>query len=145
MKKSGLSSDRSHKEQSRFIRLVDETFSNGKHFYWTHDAITEELKKRIFSTPMWDKVSAEVRGYVNGYWWALREELYRNRIVWALSLDGKLMSSQDVRDVCKAEDATGFQSDAWSRIDSNLSRHVWTDKQGKPLYDKPYDARFLNL
>lgn len=31
----------------------------------------------------------------------------------------------------------------WSRIDGDLSRHVWKDAQGNPMLHKPYDRKFI--
>lgn len=33
----------------------------------------------------------------------------------------------------------------WSRIDGDKSRHVWTDEQGNPLPDRPYDRKWREV
>ena len=80
----------------------------------------------------------------------MRDNLYRDHLLWVLSVDGKLMTSEEVDQKTIEEKGTKmseeeFYRSPWSRINGDLCRHVWTYKDGQPMYDKPFDRRFKDI
>lgn len=141
-KRSGISSKRAFDLQSMIENRLKSIISAAIDFKSTNETITENICKDIFESEEWKRLPEYRRAYVRGYYAALREEIYRHHIVWMLSCDGNLMLSKEVDALTKAEGFDRNKPTPWSRIDSNLSRHVWKDANGLPLKDKSFDARF---
>ena len=151
-KRSGISAARSHKLEKIFRERMSSIFSQGIRFQHTHEHMLKCIHSEILDTPEWKMVPERVRSYIEGYWKAKRDEVYQYHLVWVMSVDGKLMTNKEIIDALTEEekmyevtDKTGQYRSPWSRVNSNLSRHVWKDRDGKILLDKPYDARFLSV
>jgi hypothetical protein len=114
-------------------------------FRMTSDKIAE-LTREVFTSELYLRAPEYAKGYVHGFHEAKRDELYHGRIRWMLWLDGHLVTSKQVDERTKAEVGlaghTGYRS-PWARIDSDRSRHVWTDEKGNLLPDHPFDLRFI--
>jgi hypothetical protein len=149
-KRSDISGDRAYRIQEKMVARIADIYSNAKHFHQTHDTILENMSSKVWNDPELKKAPAYVRGYLMGYLKAISESLWNNNLVWVLSCDGKLITSKEV-DLLTAEEkrfppirykGEEYRS-PWSRINSDLSRHVWKSASGNPILDKPFNAKFL--
>lgn len=125
---------------------MDQVFSNARHFYWTDETIRQELKQKVFDNSIWKKLSAAAQAYVMGYWEAKRKDIWLHQVAWAMHIDGKLMTSKQVRELDKAERDAAQGKDyqgpyCKARFNEALSMHVWMDKDGNPLLDKPFNPK----
>lgn len=142
----GFTTERSVREQNRFIGILDQVFANARHFYWTDETIRQELKQKVFTNAIWLKLSAAAQAYVMGYWEAKRKDIWLHQVEWALHIDGKLMTSAQARALDKAErDAAGGKDYQHpyckERLNADLCVHVWKDANGNPRLDKPFNPK----
>ena len=147
----GLSSARSYRIQKAGKDRLSYIWLNAITFYYTWENIGKQVQE-VMSSPDMMKAPAHVHAYLRGYWDAKRESIWNEHTMWMLWCesasppkgDGKLMTSREVDDLTKLEavKTPGYNS-PWSRINSDLSRHVWLDRRtGLPLLDKSLDQKF---
>jgi hypothetical protein len=134
--------NRAYNIQSELKNNINYIYSNAIHFKLTHDDIVDQIREKVYDIARAKKVPQYVISFLDGYWEAKREEVYRNHIVWVLSIDGMLMTSKEV-DAWKASKDFSHDTSPWSRIDTESCRHVWKDNDGHPMLDKPFDRRFV--
>lgn len=153
----GITVQRAYKLQEKLTARIKDLMSQARHFHLTNEDIIDNMVQ-VRIHPDYHRAPRYVHAYCEGVYRTLREDIYNNRLMWVLSLDGKLVSSKEVDDLTLWEKehfpiaskscnvfpngSSGYKS-PWSRINNDLSRHVWKDVEGKPLLDKPFDARFL--
>jgi hypothetical protein len=148
-KRSGISFDRAYKIRIRLQQRVDTIMSCARAYRMTHEAITDKWVKDIRDSQEWKRSPEWVKSYIEGYWTAQKDTIYRYHLVWLLWLDGGLTSRHVVDTLTEVEKATGKDKEPnyrspWARIDNDRSRHVWLDAQGNARADSPYDAKWKN-
>jgi hypothetical protein len=146
MKRSGISIDRAEKLRGELRSAIANAFSLAQHFKLTADATRDTIGAAIKhassrGAPAW------VIAYARGYWDARRDEQYLHHFAWVMWCDDKLMTRDEIDALTRIEHEAGLDErhdyrSPWSRIDSDKSRHVWTDDEGNPLRDKPVDERW---
>lgn len=148
-RKSHISGTRAYDLQRKWISHIRLIYSEAIHFRLTRDDISDRIVSGVMNTPEWERVAKHIQQYVQGYWEAKRESLFQEHIIWALSVDGKLMLNKEVDLLTEEESlnpvlflSPGYRS-PWARVDSDMSRHVWKGMNGKPLFNKPFDRRFV--
>src|SRR5271167_4030125 len=102
-KRSGISGDRAYRIKQKLVQRLKDIVSNGMHFKLTHDEVCEQVRERVMGDSDWQKAPAYVHTYIQGVWDTKRDEMYRYHITWVLSLDGKLVSSEEVDELTKKE------------------------------------------
>ena len=151
-KRSGISSDRAYRIQRKMISKVADIYSTHVHFHTTYEDCSEALRVSVLSSAELALCPERVRAYIDGYCEAMRDQVWRRNVMWVLSCDGKLMTSKEVDELTRVEEAANSATpntfptkeyrSPWSRIDSDLSRHVWKSAEGLPMYDKPFTRKF---
>lgn len=165
-KRSGISGDRAYRIQVKLRQRLLDTISNCIHFHTTAEYLSAQVGA-VFGNPDLKRAPRYVSSYLRGVWDTKREDIQQHHLVWLLYCDGSLLTSEQVDELTLKEHTamwTAFcttwrkiptlqefiakllpsdYKSPWSRINSELSRHVWKDAQGNPLVDKPYDSRFL--
>lgn len=152
----GISADRAYKLQEKLTARIKDLMSQARHFHYTNEDISANMLAHVRLSHEWRKAPRYVHTYCDGVYRTLRDDIYRNHLVWMLSLDGVLRSSKEVDALTLTEKGMYTSSgdgwslvlnkeykSPWSRIDNDLSRHVWRSVAGTVLLDKPFDARFL--
>jgi hypothetical protein len=147
-KPKGISGERAHRLQRKFISRIDDIYHGSINCKLTYDEIREKIEKEVTGTSEWERVPEYVRAYINGYCEARLNELHQYHLVWVLSCDGLLMTSNEVNALTKSEEDIGINivpnySSPWNRIDSQKSRYIWKDANGLMLLEKPFSRRFL--
>lgn len=145
-KRSGISGNRAYKLKSRLVSRIADIYANAVHFKLTHDEISQKVRE-IMNDVDYKRLPTHAKEYIQGYWQAKRDEVYRYHITWVLSLDGNLLTSKEVDSITMLEKSLNLSvspdyKSPWSRINGDLSRHVWKDANGAPLRDKSFDVRF---
>ena len=155
-KRSGISSDRAYRIQRAMISRVSDIYSSHVHFHTTYEDVAEELRSTVHNSQELALCPERVRAYIDGYCEALRNNIWNTKVMWVLSVDGKLMTSKQVDELTRTARAENDANRAtpntfptkeyrspWSRVDVEKSQHVWIGKDGAPMYDKPFSHRFL--
>lgn len=133
--------------QSGLKERVNYVFDSAIRNHHTWQKINVDLLA-IYSSEAWAKVSENTREYFRGYIDARRHDIDHNHTVWIKSLGGHLVTTREI------ERLTGYEltlsrskhidyRSPWQRVNNDLSRFVWKDADGKPLLDKPLEAKFL--
>lgn len=102
-KKSGVSSSRAHRIQNTLMLRLKDIFSHTIHFKLTHNDMCDRILKDVIDSPEAKKAPKYVNAYIQGVWDTMRENLYKNHIVWLLSCDGMLMTHKEVNELTKKE------------------------------------------
>jgi hypothetical protein len=144
--RSGISIDRALRLREKLKLRAGDIFSRAIMFKWSHEDIQEETIK-LHASNEWKRSPGWVQSYLRGYIDARRDNIYRDNLMWVLSLDDKLVTSREVDTATKDEQELGITKctsyrTPWQRVDGEKSRHVWKDSEGQPMLDKPYDAKW---
>jgi len=135
--------NRAYRLMQGLLNNLDSIYNLAKHFKWSHEEIMEQTALKVYNAEH-HRLPAFERGQIYGYHQALRNQLW-NQMFWLLSVDGKLLTSKEVDALTALENEGPHQPDyrsPWSRVNSDLSRHVWADDQGQSLRDKSFDRKF---
>lgn len=149
--KSRISGARAHRLLRQWVVALNYIYNSAPLFMPSHAKLTEMVSTRIFITPEWSRVPSHVQAYILGMLEARRNEIHRHHLVWALSLDGMVLSRSQVDAMTEKErdelyrkyalKKTAPESDylsPWSRINGEESCYVWKDVDGTPRPDKPF-------
>jgi hypothetical protein len=152
--RSGISSDRAYRIQRKMESHLWDIYSQTVMFQRTHEQMSLQVSQQVYSSSNLQKAPAYVHSFLQGMLEVMRSNIYREHLVWALSIDGKLMTSKEVDQLTaqekKEQDLCGIPfnweyKSPWSRVDGDKCRHVWKKADGTPAYDRPYDGKFLPI
>lgn len=151
-KKSGIPFERAYRYQRKLVSRVGDIFLRAECCHMTSEKISERMREEVYESVEWRKTPEWVHAHVNGYYEAKRNELYRYHIGWVMWLDGELLTSKAIDALTlqenNAQRATPHTfpkeyKSPWSRIDSEKSRHVWIDREGNLLLNRPFDEKWV--
>lgn len=143
-KRSGMHGSTAYNWQVKLLSRVQDIYSTAMLFHQTHEHILKRLKEEVYEHPAWSKVPAYVQTYIAGWIKCKADSIYAHHLDWCLSVDGKLLTRKEVDALTNKESQDWALSEESSyrspraRCDTELSRHVWVDKQGNVLKDRPY-------
>ena len=110
-------------------------FRDAKQYHLSHSEILARFTERVTESPDWKRVPAYVQAYVFGYRDACMASVW-NSVVWLKSIDGQLLTTEEVEAMCKAEN--GLWPTPWARCDTDASCYVWRDANGQPIRDRRF-------
>lgn len=148
--RSGMRASTAYNHQARLLKQVQETYSLAVQLHLTYQEIAERLDQRVYSDPAWSRLPSYVQTYIFGWLECKRSEINRYHMVWLMSVDGQLLTSKEMSLLDEQERKYHFIYDAdhrsvWARCNMDLSRHVWCNRDGIPLKDKPHDGKFKEV
>ena len=138
-----MRSSTSYNWQQRFLATVQDIYAYAIQFHMPHEWILDQLGKRVYNTPAWKKVPAHVHTYIFGWQKCKANSIYAYHLEWCLSVDGKLLTREEVNALSDQEIQTeknkvnGYRS-PWARCEVDGGQHVWLDRNRQVLKDKPY-------
>lgn len=148
-KKSGISHKRAQVIENSVLGDIRSVFFTAEALNHTNEHITEEITA-VMNTRNAKRLPLHRLTYINGYIAARRENIYTSKLVWVVSVDEKLLTSEETHALAEDEkDMPLLYLDEnyrspWQRVNLTLSRHVWKrDRDGSPMLDKPYDEMFI--
>lgn len=129
-----------------FVSRLNDIYCSARNFKLTHEDIAERVQERVYENPEFKRLGNYERGRIFGYHECLRDKLWLE-LAWLVSIDGQLMTKEEEKALYAQELAEGKDQQPGyrspiSRVDGELSRHVWVDKGGNPLRDCPFDRKF---
>ncbi len=124
--------------QTLLVFRVNDNIGRTIHFKLTHSKSIEDMGTLVWDSKEWKKANAATKAYVNGYYQARRDEIYRHNLEWCLYIDGALHTKEAVKQLVKSEIDSGKSKEPnydspYMRCNSDKSAHVW-----KGHLDKPY-------
>ena len=145
--RSGISLNMAFDIQNRFKNLIGDIVADAMRNHLTHEDILERLNRLMYSSPVWKRAPGHVRSFLRGYCES-KQEYIDSHLVWMMSVDGDLLTANQVRDRAEHERTSmidrvpGYVS-PWMRCDGDKNRFVWIGNGGVPLLDQPYLRRFV--
>lgn len=158
--KKGISVERALRIQRELESRIRGVFGLALITTCTHEALMEHIIHKVWRTKEWSLAPRYVRTYISGMQVVLMDNLYHYHVEWVLSLDGKLVSREDVEHVTIREDQDNYHKYAltefaekkdytpvgyrspWQRVDPTKSTFVWKHPDtGAILYDRPFHNR----
>src|SRR6478736_186065 len=130
---SRVSSDRAAKLQRQWCDAVSAIYRDAAAMHLTHAEVLSRFTERVTDMPEWRRVPRYVQTYVLGYRDACMQAMWRS-VVWMKSVDGKLLSTEEVDALSASE--TGDGPSPWQRCDTEASCFVWRGADGQPIRDR---------
>lgn len=109
-----LSADQNYVWERRFLSDMSEIIFSHISRMTTHAQLTADLVARIYSHPVYARLYRASRAYLAGYMSASSDSIYRQHLEWRMWVDDALRTKKEI-DLL----------DAWSRVNSEKSAHVW--------------------
>lgn len=139
----GISLDRSLRIRETLSTCVFNVYSTAIRCHHTHDQLLNARTELVFKHSDYKKAPNWVRSYLQGMEKVLMANIWNQHLVWMLSVDGELLTSKEVSLLTEKEKGMSLSKepgyrDPWMRVDGDLSRHCWKDRQGNILRDKPF-------
>ena len=95
-KKSGLSHKSAYTIMRKMVGRAQEVFSSAIAYKLTQDDISDRIRQDIRETGEYIRLPTWAKSHIDGYCEAKREEIYKYHLVWLMSLDGELVTSEMV-------------------------------------------------
>jgi hypothetical protein len=135
--------DRSRKARDAMTSHIDSEVYRAIEKKLTLDEFSNNVHQRTTNSEDYPRMVGLDQSFVDGYYRARWNQLWREHAAWLMCCDNRLMTSKEIDALTDAELLTEVSKEPdykspWARIDGNRSRHVWKDPNGTPLRDKPF-------
>lgn len=134
--------ERAAKLQEKLCGRIRDIVASAISFRYTRTQMFDMAQSVVLNTCELNLAPVEVYAEVRRLWSELLRDVDKNRVMWLVSIDGKLMTSEEVGVLTQAERKmvslpVGYRNPN-DRIDHSKGAFVWLDGRGKPMRDKLY-------